>query len=196
MNKQKAWLLGWLVSDGYVRKEGNELAFTAPHEVILKIKKIIGTKNKVRRWENYSRFSISDKKLKREIINLGYFPKKQFPSIPIPVYSHFIRGFFEGDGCVYQTKVRNKVGKKYYTTRANFVSGSKDILDRIQNILLLEGIKSNFTFNKTGKGTFVLNISNRSLGQFFNYLYKDADPSIWYSVKNHKFLERRSVGSG
>ena len=65
-------------------------------------------------YKNYTHYQIhiSSKKITQDLINLGLHHNKsftvQFPNVPPELYWHYIRGVFDGDGCVYTNK---KIGK-------------------------------------------------------------------------------------
>ncbi|MBU4590569.1 MAG: hypothetical protein KKG01_06560 [Candidatus Omnitrophica bacterium] len=58
------------------------------------------------------------------------------PKIPQERFNHFIRGYFDGDGCVsygfYRRRGRNK---KTFTISTYFISSSKEFLDNISKKL-------------------------------------------------------------
>ncbi len=76
-------------------------------------------------------FRIGSKLMYNDLLNLGLTPRKSlsilFPTIPPTYLSHFIRGYFDGDGCIYLLK------GKY--PRIVFTSGSNRFLEGLSTIL-------------------------------------------------------------
>ena len=113
MNKELAWLLGYLLSDGCInkpkyRKKGDEthLEFICKYddrEVLFKIKEILNTRAKVSEYPDYkspqAKIRIYDRKdLIEEYSNI----KTEIPAEKIKGFErHFIRGLIDGDGCLY-----------------------------------------------------------------------------------------------
>lgn len=136
---------------------------------------------------NYAsyRLQVYNKKICQDLINLGCHPAKsltlEFPEediVPSEFRSHFVRGYFDGDGCV-STDMK-------WSYIVNFV-GTKDILDGIRvdayekmNLSMIE---------PSGKG----NALQVSWGGFYNlkrwyeYLYRDA--TIFLDRKHDIFVK-------
>ena len=137
-------------------------------------------------YESYIR--ICNKKMGTDLIKHGCIPNKtgkEYISDTIPKYliRHFIRGFFDGDGCI-----------SYYNNRNNFsfelCSSSIKILEQIKNIIN-EELNINIdikNFKDTGKYNVdfykikIMNINKNLL--IYNYLYKDA--TIYLDRKYHR----------
>lgn len=138
---EKAYLLGYLYTDGY-NAEKNRTVKLGLHKqdshVLDFFKKEIGIEVKLEKCKgNVLRLNIHSKKLSTDLSKLGCFQKKtytlEFPTeeqVPNKYMSHFIRGAFDGDGCMYIRKVREKAKTGY----ANFV-GCKLFLNGINNYL-------------------------------------------------------------
>lgn len=111
------------------------------------------------------KININSMKMADDLKSLGFSGKKDqrvnIPSIERPLIRHFIRGFFDGDGCV--------SGNTFEIT------SSGEIPIRIQEILITE-----LCFNKT-KIRFTKNSYNLRYGgknqlkKIFHYLYDDAN---------------------
>lgn len=93
--------------------------------------------------------------------------------------SHFIRGYFDGDGCI---------RKSYDTTRyeAKITSGSSIFLEKIKETLQMNSITSSIIKRKECNA-YDLHIYNRAnINSFFNFMYKDA--TIYLSRKYNIFV--------
>ena len=98
-------------------------------------------------WKKRAVFKISSNKICEDLINLGCLQRKSivgmnFPIIDDSLINHFIRGFFDGDGCIYVKEVKNNYKrKKSYNLKnpfqkklqkkINFCSTSKLFLEKL-----------------------------------------------------------------
>lgn len=134
MNKEMAWILGYLLSDGCItkptyRKKGDErhLQFICKYEdkeILNKVKNILNTKAIVKEYPTYSsphtKLRVYDRK---DIIEEYSDIKTKIPKDKIKGYErHFIRGLFDGDGTL-------SVRKRNNIFRIGFVNEYKNIVD-------------------------------------------------------------------
>jgi len=118
VNKDFAWLLGYLLSDGSIvrpkrRGKGDEthLVFICKYsdkEILAKVKKILGTRARIHEYPEYTspqaKLEVFDR---RDIIEDYNDIKERVPVEAIKGYErHFIRGLFDGDGTL-STRHRN-----------------------------------------------------------------------------------------
>ncbi|OGE64415.1 hypothetical protein A3J13_00335 [Candidatus Daviesbacteria bacterium RIFCSPLOWO2_02_FULL_36_8] len=109
-----AYILGYFASDGcmYQNKRGSHyISFTSTDiEIIQLIKKILGVTNEIEtykskfvNWKLRYTIQIGSKSIFKRFEQLGFTPNKSltlsFPNIPDALLGHFIRGYFDGDGC-------------------------------------------------------------------------------------------------
>lgn len=140
MNKEFAWMLGYLLSDGSIirptyRYKGDEthLNFICKYDdrkVLYKLKAILKTKAKVRHYPNYkspqSKIEIWDRK---DIIEIYNDIKTVVPANKIKGYErHFIRGLFDGDGTLSYRQSRK-------TFRIGYINEHKHIAQWVANFL-------------------------------------------------------------
>ena len=139
MNKDFAWFLGFLLSDGSIvhpayRSKGDEshISFCLnikDSEVLYKIKSIINTKAAVRLYPDYKSpsavLAIYDRK---DLVKNYQKIKVEIPEIPSLYRRHFMRGLVDGDGCLHQRKDRNSF-------RINFINQNKEIVNWFSQIL-------------------------------------------------------------
>src|SRR5690606_21270948 len=110
--------------------------------------------------------NIHSKIMKNDLISIhGLTPNKskdiKFPEVPETYLSHFIRGFFDGDGYV-----------NYKSYFVSFVGGSFSFMDSLKLNLETVGFETNFTEHEN---CFRVYISGRkSISQFAEWLYKDS----------------------
>jgi len=105
-----------------------------------------------------------------------------FPEISTNLYSHFIRGYFDGDGSIYFNK-HNSVNSKGLC----FTGNNYKFIKKLQEILWYEKIPMKLNYVKNGKSIirgqevsfnslcFSLNTQNISIIKITSkYLYKDS----------------------
>ncbi len=181
----KAYLLGFMYADGNVHKQNNMIKIEV-HEKDVDILNLfidyifIGKRPKIsvdRVVYNY--ITITSSKLKTALISHGCGPAKTFlislPNLPDNLLSHFIRGFYDGDGCITIDSKSNRVRV--------ILTGYGNFLKQIQDVYNSLGINSKFISNVKGNE----NVGELSIGSIddanmvLKFLYKDA--SIFLSRK-------------
>lgn len=113
--EEKAYWLGFLYADGSVGSMDNRIELglaEVDKKHIEKFKSFIGLDNKISyrpKTKSY-RYTFKDKIFKEILIKQGCVPKKSliltFPTeeqVPKELLRHFIRGYFDGDGCFCNT---------------------------------------------------------------------------------------------
>lgn len=199
--KDKAYFLGFIYADGFITKPDfgqAKLGITlAEIEPIEKFKKYINTDKPVGVYtkgkNSYSegrleyKLAIASDKLVSDLEKAGVVERKtfvlQFPNLREDLISHFIRGYFDGDGSIYYHST-----KEHPNARLGIdICGTKKFLDGM--IKYLPGAKSNNVYKEKRRTTNCWNIkliSNIECLQIYHYLYKDCD-DLFLSRKREKF---------
>jgi hypothetical protein len=104
------------------------------------------------------------------------------PEIPEHLFSHFVRGYFDGDGCIYFN--RGAVGCSFYSV-------SKVFLEELRTRLYENGINSYIYLSKPAEDQFVdcyrLQIAGyRSTQKYLHLIYDNA--SIYLDRKYKRYL--------
>jgi hypothetical protein len=166
----KAYWLGFCMADAY--NSGDELIFELCIKDInhlYKLQKDLEANNIVKSIKDnkYCKTRFGSRILCNHLINLGCIPKKslvlKFPNINNIYYRDFIRGVFDGDGCIY-------IGKK--NKQWSIYSGSEQFMQKIYKILLQNNIK--VKWRTQGKGFVVCVYSKQEIKNIYHYLYDDA----------------------
>lgn len=190
---EKAYWLGFLYADGCVHSHNYEISINiTDKEHVEKFKKAIGainhriTETMDSRWENAKilyQLSIKDKQLHSDLIKWGCIPQKSlqlnsFPNIPRDYISHFIRGYFDGDGSLHYLQGTNNF-------RISFL-GTPEFLKEIQK-------ETQTTQISLAKGTgqaYVLQIAGRKqVVRILEYLYQDSEEKTRLDRKYKKYLD-------
>lgn len=135
---------------------------------------------------------ITSNQLFNDLNLLGVVPNKslviKFPNISKNLIPHFIRGYFDGDGCVTISKYLKN--KNDLTLRSGICSGSREFLETLITYL---PIKHKYISSR--KNLFEFKLSVNDSIKFAQYMYKDA--TIYLQRKFDKFnnfvKQRRST---
>lgn len=118
----KAYILGFLYADGSNCIDKCTIAMSLQEEdrdILEKIRLTIGSEKPLEyldysnkhdhgyTYKNQYRLLMFNKHMCESLKNIGMTPNKSlsldFPNIDPKLYSHFVRGYFDGDGSVYRT---------------------------------------------------------------------------------------------
>lgn len=202
-SEQKAYWLGFLYADGCMTKTGgvnlllsrNDRSHLEKYKADLKIENPIEdrsqkTKSNKTGVQHSSKIRICDKKLYSDLLKLGCVQNKTFKllfpredQVPKYLVKHFIRGYFDGDGSVWETS--DKKGK--YKNLQCGMTSTNDMISNIKNILLAQGLSSvEVQPHPNSSGICILRIRrNNDVIRFYEFLYTDA--IIFLDRKKEKF---------
>ena len=190
--EEKAYWLGFLFADGNLSSSTNTIELGLKEsdkehlEKYLKFLKHTDS-NKIKfhkgKLGNSYRITITDKHMWNILNNLGCTPKKsltlKFPSIKYEL--DFIRGYFDGDGCLSYHK-----NKKSISPVCSIIS-TNEFLISIQSIGGGLNIDSKITSDKRYKNnTKILRLSIENSRKFLNLIYSNA--SIYLTRKYKRYL--------
>ncbi len=144
-----AYILGFFAADGMVARDAQLISFSQKEKYILEdIKKEMGSNHPIIKSEKSGIYilNLGSKILKNVLMKLhGILPNKagsiKFPSVPKQYMSHFIRGYFDGDGYV-----------KYEKYFMSIVGGSKSFMESLRDEIENNGFETNFTEHNTHFG--------------------------------------------
>ena len=191
-SKEKAYWLGFLYADGCVHSNSNEISITLKdRDHLEKFRKAIKSNNKIgesidKRFSSMPKiyhFSIRDKQLKSDLIKWGCVPNKslsltKIPNIPRDFVSHFIRGYFDGDGSLHWLN-----GTKNF--RISFV-GTAPFLKDIQKEL---GLSLSLGQYKGNQSKYFQVAGRKQVPMILDYIYKDSDENIRLTRKYKNYLD-------
>lgn len=189
---EKAYWLGYLMADGCVQEgKSGDLGLSIvskDKEIPTKFKNYFNLPQKIypkfTRGRKYYVLRIFSKILVNDLFRYGIVfrktGKEQIKNIPVKYHRHFIRGFFDGDGCI------SLDGK---TLHVDFCSSSRKILNQIQNILMkkcsLNKTKTIFTKTPWGYCFRFAYRGNVQVGRIGNYFYNNA--TVFLERKHRRF---------
>ena len=195
---EKAYWLGFLYADGYNNEDGKiELALQKEDlSHIEKFKKAIQSKHKISykpKVQAY-RISINSKSMSKALAYHGCVNHKSYVmDIPMTIssqyLSHFIRGYFDGDGSVF-SYITNSVhcGRRYKYKKwgANIIA-TLPFCEKLQELFLEEldykcHIHQSY---KTDCMYYICFYRKTALKSFYEYMYSGA--TIWMPRKKQKW---------
>lgn len=191
--EEKAYWLGFLAADGCVRRRvNNDTGKTRGDSIVLKLSvmdedHIVRFKNQISPNSKISYYTsktitkkgnlsisnactvrINSNKLVQSIIKLGVTPKKTFtidkPNIEEKYYKHFIRGFFDGDGCAHLAYRTNNNPRLYFSIAC--------ASDKLKSFFIEELNKLGIEFYQDNLSIFIKKHISNYL--FYHYLYDEA----------------------
>lgn len=212
---EKAYFLGLFYADGNVMSSIDNYTYymklslnSIDEHIIESFRKALKTEKPIYKSNikntQMSTISISSKLMGPDLINLGCMPNKakllKYPTeeqVPDEFMVDFIRGYFDGDGCVWEGKRKvmrfkdktRKLGYKdriVHNVKINF-SGNTNFITGLRNYLIsklpLNNVKINIRKDKVNCA--MLEYSGRKqLSIFYNYFYNN---NVCFKRKKEKF---------
>ena len=190
-SEEKAYWLGFIYADGYVssRDNGFEISLGLKDLVHLnKFAKFLKHDNNVKVDSFRCRFSVVNKHLKQRLNELGITPKKsliiQFPNsnqVPDYLIPHFIRGYFDGDGCILTKKTSVK-------KLSISLLGTRNILE---NVIKHSAMVTNILQDKRHSSeVFYISLGIKKAKIFADYIYKDSNIYLERKRENYEYYCR------
>lgn len=214
--ENKAYALGLIYSDGniHVIKNSYYIMFGQSEErkdIVYKLNKILDSDAKVHTVIKGSKLfyfiSLCSKKMYDDLINLGLTSNKSltvlFPkNIDKVLMPHFIRGLFDGDGCIWDGKRKKILVREWGNSRMKIIhnvkftyTGNDKFVEAFQDYLVgeisLNKTKLNYSKaknkdNNISEHICTMEYSGRgNIKKLYDYMYKDA--TIFSDDKKIKF---------
>lgn len=200
---EMAYVLGYFAADGcmFVNPRGSRyISFSSTdREILEKIKRMLKSKHKIalrkrynENWKDSYSIQIGSKEMYNDLIELRFKPNKEdrlkLPVVPKEYISHFIRGYFDGDGGIscgyFRRRDRHNNMTPYISTC--FAHANLSFLKKVSNIL-----RNNACMGKgyLDKKTKHLNYSKLDSKNLFYYMYKGASKAQYLERKYNRFQE-------
>ena len=178
---EREWVLGFIYADGTLNKLRNRIYISQKDpEVLHKIKALLQSEHPIKKLRKiYNEFYFTSKEMYQDLLKIGLTPNKSLTMIypkDIVYHSHFVRGFFDGDGCI----TYNIVRKIHKYQQIFFVSGSRKFLEELNNHLPTQ-TKIHFYSR-----AFRLQFSNKKARSIIRFMYKGSTDLMRYSIKYNK----------
>lgn len=186
-SRNMAYIFGLWCADGNISMKNNNYQFSITlhkndNYLLQRILNEMNSEHKIYDNKDGScRFIIGSKTICQDIISIGGKENKSldlcFPEVPQEVMPDFIRGYFDGDGCVY------KNGNAYS------ILGTKEFLNTLSKVLKQENIQiSNIRQHHPELGVnnncYKLGIyKTKEAIKFSEYIYTEIEGLLWLERK-------------
>lgn len=191
-----AYIIGLLVTDGNLSKDGRHITLRSSDIALLETFKLcLNIKTGTQRTYNNGfavkpsyRIQFSDAQFYRWLMTIGLFPAKTYTigeiKIPDQFFRDFLRGHLDGDGTIltYQDKYNTYRGRQYSNLRIflYFISASKTHIDwLIKKIYTLTQTQGSLTrkkpTNPRASSLWRIKFSKRDSIKLLKWLYYQDD---------------------
>ena len=188
--EEDAYWLGFIYADGYVSDKNDfEIGLKeSDYKHLEKFIKYLKLDTTVKYNKKYKscRVIYRNKILVDNLKSLGVIPRKslvlKFPEniIPNNLIRHFIRGYFDGDGCI--SIYKNKLNREVTSVS---LLGTKDFLNGVRFYSPIEFGK--YVKNNGSETTLVLSTAHKKARIFIDWLYKDSTIFLDRKYEKYKF---------
>ena len=195
--EEKAYWLGFLYADGCITERSVRLELgLMDKEHIEKLKKSIqyDAAHLYFRPDGIDSvlLNISSKVMVEDLVKLGCTVKKTFTltfptedQVPLELIHHFMRGYFDGDGCIY-------VHEKFRCSVS--LTGTYQFLDKYQEVVnKFIGKTNRLKLTKCHTNSYIYSLvygGNQQVKKIYDFLYKNA--TVYLNRKKEKFEAVRS----
>ena len=198
---EMAYVLGFFAADGNLsvnKRGGCYISFhSKDQQIILEIRKVLKSKNKIAKRINkfnkgfYYRLQIGSKEIVHILQNMGFSTIKTkhlpFPSIPQNMISHFVRGYFDGDGNIWFGYVHKERRTKLKVLQLAFTSGSFDFLSQLKcNLHDLLKTQGSHVVSKKGSYSRLQYSTNDAL-KIHDFMYNTNTSYLCLKRKKRQF---------
>jgi len=201
---EMAYILGYFAADGSMLKNGRGghfIEFTTTDRCLLVLLKRVCRASQhisIRpkrdtKWKEQYRLQIGSKEWFADLLRLGFTQAKsntlRFPEVPAEYLGHFVRGYFDGDGCVYFKLLKFADRKRRrWILMTLFTSGSRSFLESLQTAISMHGIKGGSLVKKISG--FDLKFSHKDSVALYQLMYHTAEASNLFLPRKREKLER------
>ena len=196
--EDKAYYLGFIFSDGcnYTNNGNYQITLTLNKrdiDIVTKYSTLIYEKEQITTSKDTVTCAIYSKHMSQVLESYGCTARKsltlKFPTcVPDHLLHHFMRGYFDGDGCIYLGKQNNKIdGRVNIVSTMDFCKQYKEILwDKAGIKAYIHQDKRDLLRGNTITSILMVN-GNKQVNKLYNFLYADAN--YYLERKREKFLK-------
>lgn len=201
----RAYIYGFICADGCNDGRGVKITLERKDRYLLeKIKKTLNHTLPIKDFQKplenekigqYSLLQIMSMEISEDLTKLGCIRNKNtklsfdcIEKVPPKLKNHFLRGYFDGDGCI---SIPLAKVKKWYVQHGNIsFAGTTEFCKGLQKYLKeVVGISTNFSARKHSANSAAISACGRiRIKNFYDYLYNNCGE--WYlKRKKDKFEE-------
>jgi len=204
-----SYVLGYFAADGSMIKNkrgAHFVEFTSTDRILIEqVQKAVSSDHSIsvrsrggNRLVEY-RIQFGSKEWFCDLTSLGFVQNKSavllLPKIPPDYERDYVRGYFDGDGCVYFNKThRSDRGRIVETLLTLFTSGSSEYLKSLKELLSKHGLSGGSI--KTKNRGFELVFGRRDSLALYRLMYHTSETSLLFLPRKREKLEWavRSLG--
>ena len=199
-----AYVLGYFAADGAMIRNsrgGHFIEFHSTDKILitkvrsaLKSNHHIGVRVPARNKPNHKiayRLQVGSVGMYNDLLALGMSPRKsltlQMPTIPQKYIGHFVRGYFDGDGCVYSKKLQFADRKNQRLVLLSvFSCGTLSFLEALLELLKTRGVRGGSLKKK--KSGNELALSRLDSVALYRIMYNNLRDSDIYLGRKYKLF--------
>lgn len=180
--EEKAYILGWIASDGSIQERGFNISIHKRDiQILREIRQLICKQLPIKSYKDQVYLNVNSQQISRDICrHLQISPGKKFDNVKFPNLTSsylkwaFIRGFFDGDGSICSPHCTN-------SPRCNISSSSTNMLEEIYNFVNIPGYLGCYQIEWNGNNAldFLGNIYNNSNIRLMRKYERFVDWCLW-----------------
>lgn len=189
---ESCYWAGFLSADGSIDCNGT-VSFELNNKDIAAIhsfQKVLDSEHSIsyRNSTDASRIRFNNKALTESLYyNFGVGVNKTFelslPVLPLEMYPHFIRGHYDGDGCLTEFFANRPLA----SYRVYITSGSLSFLEELKQFLKDNRVISGGSIQQKAARCWHIQLAVKDSTTFLDYIYKDSLPETRLSRKYDKY---------
>lgn len=204
--EEKAYWLGFLMADGYNNTDRTAISLrlqTGDVEILEKFRNFLKTNAPIYTFsritmvnhlqKEYKEVSVHSVYLSNKLAEIGCVKGKtyslEYPNyIPETLTNHFIRGYFDGDGCISITKRHNRKNPQSKTYQFT-ITGRKEFLEILQDKIVesTSVVKNDLKESISNYAQTIHYCGFNVVLKILNYVYSNA--TIYLKRKHDKYIE-------
>jgi hypothetical protein len=200
-----AYVLGYFAADGTMiqnSRGGQYVEFTSTDiELLEHVHRIGGCTQHIslrkpregKDWKTQYRLQVGSRDWFGDLERLGFSPKKsrtmRLPDIPTKHHAAFVRGYFDGDGCVYfkLLKFADRARKRWILMTI-FTCGSRPFLEDLLKILKDHGVRGGSL--RTKERGHDISFSHKDSLAIYNLMYHTGSDTGPYLTRKRRVFDR------
>lgn len=206
-SREMAYVLGFFAADGNMiqnRRGGHFIAFYSCDRILLShVRTAMGSGHTIGKrpnknpdkWQTAFQLQIGSRRMFSDLLRLGLTPAKSktlmLPRIPRRFHGDFVRGYFDGDGCIYFKRIKF-ADRKYPRNiiQSLFTSGSRKFLNDLHTMLKTHGVTGGSFKTKQRNSGFEILLSFRDSLALYKLMYNNALDTGLYLPRKYKLFQR------
>lgn len=199
-----AYVLGYFAADGSMLRNGRGahfIEFTSTDRFLMELVQretnsnhCIKARERGGECKTAYRLQIGSIKWFQDLSALGFTQNKSnflnFPGVPDKFIGDFIRGYFDGDGCVYfKSHFAKDRNKERWVFQTLFTSGSRDFLEVLLKEVQKKGVRGGRIATKSKRGYDLVFSWNDSLA-LYRLMYHNAQVADLCLPRKRQKLEK------